>query len=47
MSLSDPLTDSARWFDAAQDDGEAAWVLAEQGLYAAACSRPNKPSRRR
>ena len=37
MSLSDQLKDSARWFDAAQDDGEAARILAEQGLYAAAC----------
>ncbi len=38
MSLSDQLKDSARWFDAAQDDGEAARILAEQGLYAAAAA---------
>lgn len=37
MSLSDQPKDSARRFDAAQDNGKAARILTEQGLYAAAC----------
>jgi HEPN domain-containing protein len=37
VSLSDQLKDSARWFDAAEDDGEAARILAAQGMHAAAC----------
>lgn len=37
MSLSDQLKESARWFDAAQDDRDVARILAGQGMHAAAC----------